>query len=300
MKRSWASSPLPGERAGCERSCRESFRPESCGFALGSRPSSSPSLPATFISSSSLALPVALYSVTTMSEAMPGWQGLSGGGSCSSSGARWPQPPSRQRGCGEGELPGTHDGTVRVTAPSRPRCDAETRLHTQGGSAGLRDFLPLVVTLQINLFAPPGIRLSQGQRRRMALGCDPPCHGADPRQGPASAPRPPAPLLPPPLFNLLQRIQPQTPQKGRFAGAGSAEIPLSSRLYCSVPQSGRAHLCQTPPERSRSGAQGPAHQAWGAGSAPPAHCLLPQPGIASDLSSSPRSSPRSSVRKSGS
>jgi len=137
MKRSLAPSPLPGERAGCDRSCRESFRPERCSFALGSRPSPKTSPPGAFISSSSLALPVALYSVTTMSEAMPGRRGLSGRGSRGAPGARQLQPLSRQRGRGAGELPGTHDGMVRPTASSRPRCDREAHLQAQGGSAGL-------------------------------------------------------------------------------------------------------------------------------------------------------------------
>lgn len=137
MKRSLAPSLLPGERAGCDRSCRESFRPERCSFALGSRPSPKPSPPGAFISSSSLTLPVASYSVTTMSEAMPRRRGLSGGGSRSTPGARRPQPLSRQRGHGAGELLGTHDGMVQPTASCRPRCDGEAHLQTQGGSAEL-------------------------------------------------------------------------------------------------------------------------------------------------------------------
>lgn len=70
MKRSL--SPLPGERAGCERSCRDSFRPERFSFALGSRLSSTA---ATLISSS---LAVASHSVTTMSDSMAGRLALSG------------------------------------------------------------------------------------------------------------------------------------------------------------------------------------------------------------------------------
>lgn len=112
MKRSLVPSPFPGERAGRGRSCRDSFLPESCSFALGSRPSPKPSPTGVFISSSSLVLPVTSYSVTTMSEAMPGRGALSAGGSRSSPGARWPQPLSPQRGRGGGELPGTHDGMV--------------------------------------------------------------------------------------------------------------------------------------------------------------------------------------------
>lgn len=70
MKRSL--SPLPGERTGCERSCRDSFRPERFSFALGSRLSSTA---ATLISSS---LAVASHSVTTMSDSMAGRPALSG------------------------------------------------------------------------------------------------------------------------------------------------------------------------------------------------------------------------------
>lgn len=137
MKRSLVPLPLPGERAGCDRSCKDSFRPERCSFALGSRPSPKPSPLGAFISSSSLALPVVSYSVTTMSEAMPGWQGLSGGASRGAPGTRQPQRLSRQRGHGVGKLPGTHDGMVRPTASSQPRCDGEAHLQTQGGSARL-------------------------------------------------------------------------------------------------------------------------------------------------------------------
>lgn len=175
MKRSLAPSPVPGERAGCDRSCRESFRPERCSFALGSRPSPKPSLPAVFISSSSsLALPVASYSVTTMSEAMPGRWGFSGRGSRSSPGARWPQPPSRQRGRGVGKLPGTHDGMVRPTASCRPRCDGEARLQTQGGSAGLpwkAGFPPAGCYPTHQFIHPTGDDgKAKVQRRRMAPG----------------------------------------------------------------------------------------------------------------------------------
>lgn len=112
MKR---SLPLPGERAGCGRSCRDSLRPDRCSF----RPSPKPSLPGTSISSS-LALPVASCSVTTMSEAMLVWPGLSARGSRSAAGARRPQPPAQQRGCGAGELLGTRGDVEGPMASSWP------------------------------------------------------------------------------------------------------------------------------------------------------------------------------------
>lgn len=143
MKRSLAPLPFPGERAGCGRSCRDSLRPERCSF----RPPPKPSLLGTSISSS-LALPVASCSVTTMSEAMLAWPGLSAGGSRSAAGARRPQPLVQQRGRGAGKLPGTRGGVERPMASSWPCCGGEMCLQTQGGSARLSrkwDFLLVIV-----------------------------------------------------------------------------------------------------------------------------------------------------------
>lgn len=151
MKRSLVPSPLPGERAGCGRSCRDSLRPERCSL----RPSPKPSLPGTSISSS-LTLPAASCSVTTMSEAMLAWPGLSAGGSRSTAGARQPQPPAQQRGRGEGELLETRGGVEGAMASSWPCCGVEVCLQAQGGLArlsGKQDFLQ-VIALQIDLFIP--------------------------------------------------------------------------------------------------------------------------------------------------
>lgn len=124
MKR-WLVSPCPGERAGCGRSCRDSLRPERCSL----RPSPKASLPGTSISSS-LALPVPSCSVTTMSEAMLAWPGLSAGGSRSAAGARRPQPPAQHRACGVGELLGTRGGLEGLMASSWPCCAGEMCLQT--------------------------------------------------------------------------------------------------------------------------------------------------------------------------
>ena len=120
-----------------------------------------------------------------------------------------------------------------------------------------------------------------------------------PATGQTSAPRPPSLLLPPPLFKHLQGITTPSSPLQKYLKTGILQGQDPALHYTGIntvrfpalllgPSRSRHISAKHPPNEAVQGHRDPLTKCGVQDQPPPAHCLLPQPIIASDFSSSPR------------